>query len=161
MPATYEPIASMTVSAASDATFSSIPGTFTDLVLTYSLTHSTGTQDLYIQFNSDTSANFSNTTLSGTGSTAVSVRISSNPFIVVDSYAYPGTSERAINTIQIMSYSNTNVFKTVLAAAARAGSGVDRVVGLWRSTSAITSIRVYAPSGTITGDLALYGIKAA
>jgi hypothetical protein len=61
-----------------------------------------------------------------------------------------------------MSYTNTNVYKTVLTAAARAGTGVDRIVGLWRSTSAITSVTLFTPDADMASGttLSLYGIKA-
>ena len=161
MARTYEPIASTTVSAASSATFSGIAATYTDLVVVYALTHSTGVPNMFMRFNGDTGNNFSLTALSGDGSSALAYRSSNRANILIDQYAYAGTSAQSINVINVMSYANTNVFKTVLAAAARAGSGVDRIVGLWRSTSSITSVMVAPVSGTITGDLALYGIKAA
>jgi len=62
-----------------------------------------------------------------------------------------------------MSYAgSTN--KTVLSEAAndKNGSGiVNRLVGLWRNTSAITSITGTTFAGTLTGTATLYGIKAA
>jgi hypothetical protein len=161
MPATYEPIASISPSAAAQVEFTSIPGTHTDLVIVYALTHSAGNLDMLMQFNGDTATNYSLTVLTGNGSAAASARFSTRSSIIIDYNAYPGTSAQAINTIQIMSYANTNVYKTSLNAAARAGTGVDRVVGLWRSTSAITSVLLTAGAGTITGTAALYGIKAA
>jgi hypothetical protein len=163
MPRTYEPIASIAPSAASTIDFQSIPTTYTDLVVVYALTHSAGTQDMWLRFNGDTGSTnpYSHTVLYGTGSTAGSYRGSSGSRMLLDYYAIPGTSEQAINVIQIMSYTNANVFTTVLAAAARAGNGVDRVVGLWRQTDAITSVQIFPGSGTVTGNAALYGIKAA
>lgn len=161
MPATYEPISSSFPSGASSVEFNSIPGNYTDLVIVYHLIHSTGADDMFIQFNSDTGTNYSTTNLYGTGSVAGSYRQSNQSRGLLDFYAVPGTSAYATNIIQIMSYANTNVFKTVLAAASRASSGVDRNIVLWRSTSAITTIRVFPGAGTITGSMALYGIKAA
>lgn len=168
MPRTFEPIASVSPSAATTVEFTSIPSTFTDLAVVYSLTHSTGTVDLAARFNSDAGNNYSYTVLSGTGSSATSARQSSQAWSLVDYYAIPGTSERAISVINIMSYANTNVFKTFLAAPARAGAGVDRMACLWRSTNAITSVTLAGASGgggfgvgTITGTVSLYGIKAA
>ena len=161
MPATYEPIASTTLgTAAADITFSSIPGTYTDLVLVLYGGFATTTSDLYTQFNSDTGTNYSNTDLRGNGSAAASSGTSSVAYIrhnqnTVDS---PSTW-----VIQVMSYANTNVFKTALSAFASAGNGVERSVGLWRSTNAITDIKVYTSSGNLSSGFtaSLYGIKAA
>jgi hypothetical protein len=164
MPATYEPIASASPSAAANVTFSSIPGTFTDLVIVYSVTSSVGTEDMWLRYNNDTGSTnpYSATILSGTGSSAVSARLTNQNKGLLDYYAIPGTSARATGVVQIMSYSNPNVFKTALSSASRADAGVDRVVTLWReTTAAITVVTLFTGSGTITGTVSLYGIKAA
>jgi hypothetical protein len=67
----------------------------------------------------------------------------------------------------LQNYSNSTTYKTVLNRTNYAGSGGWTVasVGLWRDTSAITSIRI-AISETQTGNFisgstfTLYGIKA-
>ena len=75
MPATYEPIASTTLgTAAADITFSSIPGTYTDLVLVLYGGFATAASDLYTQFNSDTGTNYSNSDLRGNGTAAAANR---------------------------------------------------------------------------------------
>jgi hypothetical protein len=53
---TYEAIATQTLgSAAASVTFSSIPGTYTDLVLVVAMEHvTTGTENIVMQFNGDT-----------------------------------------------------------------------------------------------------------
>ena len=163
MPATYEPIASTTLgSAAATHTFSSIPGTYTDLVVVHSGVGSGGT-GLRLRFNSDTGTNYSNTQLHGNGTTAASTRDSSASSIRMTYDASVQTTDAGARVAHIMSYANTNVNKTVLTASARAGSGVDRIVGLWRSTSAITSVTVFTPDADMaTGTtISLYGIKAA
>jgi hypothetical protein len=79
MPAgnTYEAIATQTLgSAAASVTFSSIPGTYTDLVLVVAGTLTTGTENIVMQFNGDTGSNYSVTSLLGDGSTASSFRSS-------------------------------------------------------------------------------------
>jgi hypothetical protein len=63
-----------------------------------------------------------------------------------------------------MSYANTNVFKTALIAGGLGSTEVNRHVGLWRSTSAVTSVGLLLNgSGNFkTGStFSLYGIKAA
>jgi hypothetical protein len=166
MTATYDCIATTTLgSDANSVTFSSISGSYTDLIAVVSPA-STSIQDQYIRFNSDTGSNYSYTILSGTGSSAVSSRQSSQTFGTGDYYGTPSTTLGESTTIwQFMNYSNTTTFKTALVRSNRASSGVDAIVNLWRSTAAITSITFYAyVSGTTnykTGStFTLYGIKA-
>lgn len=161
MASTYEPIASASLSAASQVEFTSLGSGYTDLVIVYHLTNSSGNQNLALQFNSDTGTNYSQTFLAGTGSSAVSGRYSNLTGVIVDVYSYASSTNRAVGLLQFMSYANTNVFKTVLSATASAANGVERSVALWRSTSAITSIKLFPGGGTITGAVDLYGIKAA
>ena len=157
MPITYEPIATTTLgSAAATVTFSSISGTYTDLILVVNGT-STATNGNEMQFNGDTGNNYSFTLLYGTGSAAVS-SMSSNI-----SFAYAGrtNTNQSVSITQIMNYANTTTYKTVLTRANSNGDIVMANVSMWRSTSAITSL-VYAGATFNSGTVfTLYGIKAA
>ena len=66
--------------------------------------------------------------------------------------------------INIQNYSNTTTYKTILGRANNAVTGVTETVGLWRSTSAITSMTLLQSYGSDlfkTGStFTLYGIKA-
>lgn len=167
MPATYEPIASQTLgSAASSVEFTSISGTFTDLILVCQFTPST-TMEARLRFNSDTGTNYSRTILSGhnPGSTG-SARFSNATSIGGSWQVGPGSSDISQAFFQIMSYANTNVNKTVLARFNNwQGSSweVMPTVGLWRNTAAITTVTVLASSGNFNSGstFSLYGIKAA
>jgi hypothetical protein len=160
---TYTPIATTTLgSSATSYTFSSIAGTYTDLVLVASGT-STNAYNSTLQFNGDTGTNYSATVLSGSGSAASSYRNSSQTSMLID-YNGNFTSSNTSTIISILNYSNTTTYKTALSRANNAAGGVDAVVGLWRSTAAITSIKMaigggysYATGTTFT----LYGIAAA
>lgn len=163
MPATYEPIASQTLSSAvSSVTFNSIPGTFTDLVCVASGTTS-NVDNLRFRFNSDSATNYSTTSLFGSGSAAGSYRESNITQAQSDYYGAFSTTNPGTAVISVMSYANTNVFKTVLSATGQAGTGVHRNVSLWRSTSAITSMTILLSSFNFSSGctFALYGIKAA
>jgi len=160
MPTTYEPIQSYTLSGStSEVTFTSIPATYTDLRLVFAGVSSA--QSLCLQFNGDTATNYSLTVLRGDGSSAVSSRNTSIDRLIVQSLT--GTNPNLLTT-DIFSYAG-GTFKTLLSSSSEDnnGSGNTRQsVGLWRSTSAITSIRVYGFSGSnITGTATLYGIKNA
>ncbi len=165
--ATYEPIATTTLSSNSaTVTFSSIPGTYTDLILTGLLTMTTA-ESPQIRFNGDTTTNYSRTEIYGTGAITVSNR-SSNQTRFPIGFASAGGSATVPGFIKlhIFSYAgSTN--KTVLSEAAndQNGSGdVTRLVGLWRNTAAITSLELNLGTGNFykTGStFTLYGIKAA
>lgn len=170
MAATYEPIASTTLGAdAASYTFSSIPGTFTDLrlVVVGRSTRTAQTYDsLFLRFNGDTATNYSLTYIYGSGSAAGSGRASSQGRMQIGRFNHSnGNSNPGIVTADIMSYANTNVFKTALGASAASAENwpVARYVGLWRSTSAVTSIEVTVETASLASGatLSLYGIKGA
>lgn len=166
--ATYTLISSTTLSTtASTVTFSSIPGTYTDLVLNINPL-STNNRDVILRFNSDTGSNYSITFASGFGGGSpnhLGGRASNQGFMYADYYG-PSNTTQSIRNINIMDYANTTTFKTVLSRssnpAAYSSGGIDMIAGLWRSTSAITTIDVslnadHYLSGSI---FRLYGIEA-
>lgn len=168
MPAgnTYKSIATQTLgSAAASVTFSSIPGTYTDLVLVCNYATSTNaTESVYIQFNGDTGSNYSCTDLVGNGSTAASFRESSATYVRIGGRGL-GTASTFSNMsiTNIMNYSNATTNKTFLNRNGIPSLGTVATVGLWRNTGAITSILVAGASQTLsTGStFSLYGIASA
>lgn len=170
MPATYEPIATTTLgSAASSITFSSIPNTYTDLkVVLVARSNDTGTprEDLYLRFNGDTATNYSTTILYGQDGSVGSFRQTSQARI--NCYTgLPGTSGQfSLTMVDVFSYAgSTN--KTCLISVNNdqntVGGEVNAQVGLYRSTSAITSITFLPQTNSFdTGTTAtLYGILKA
>ena len=167
MTATYEKIATNTLgSAQATVTFSSISGTYTDLVLISNVDVTSAGASVNIRFNSDTGSNYSYTTLYGNGTTAASARGSSLTASYIAAYVAPNTALETVIITNIQNYSNTTTNKTLLSRSNRASAnnspGAEALVGLWRSTVAITSITLAADSGNIdTGStFTLYGIKA-
>lgn len=157
---TYTPIATTTLgSASAGVTFSSIPQTYTDLVLVVDGNTTAGPTDNNMQFNSDTGSNYSITALYGDGSTAASFRSAAGNMEVGGIYWAGGRGNRIVN---IMNYSNSTTYKTILSRVA-SGTLIQARVGLWRSTSAITSIYVYVGASTYVAGttFTLYGIAAA
>jgi hypothetical protein len=165
MPSTYEPIATTTLgSATASVTFSSISGSYTDLVLVTSINEPTsGTALLQVGNGSiDNGSNYSRTFIYGDGSSAVSGRSSSinNLFTIAATPA----STFAVGITQFMNYSNATTYKTILLRSGNAGAVTVATVGLWRNTSAINIIKIYANGSDTfaTGStFTLYGIKAA
>ncbi len=162
MPSTYTPIATTTLgSSATDVTFSSISGSYTDLIL---VTRAIGTGDLQIngRVNSDSGSNYSSTYLAGNGTSAVSARQSSAIYFATD-YYFSVTTNGNASIMQFMNYSNTTTNKTILVRSNAADKGTMAVVNLWRSTAAINSITLYASQNAFnTGStFTLYGVKSA
>jgi hypothetical protein len=165
MPSTYEPIATQTLgSAVNQVTFSSIPSTYTDLILVQNGAFNPAGGDAFIRFNSDTGTSYSITWLTGSGTAATSGRETSQTRMVIDINAYP-TTGISTRILQIMNYANTTTYKTALSRANNGASGVDAIVGLWRSTAAINRIDLFAWTASFSFDagtmFTLYGIKAA
>ena len=167
MPVTYDKIATTTLGSSSSlVTFSSIPGTYTDLVLVGSIQMSDNTS-FYIRCNSDTSNKYSATLLAGDGSTASSLRVTQTDLggngIYVNSNTFPTSGSFGVSIWNFLNYSNTTTNKTILSRAGSAGLSTKAVVNLYASTSAITQLDIRPFSGTMAvgTSFTLYGIKAA
>jgi hypothetical protein len=153
---TYETISSYTfTSSAGTYTLSSIPSTYTDLLLSVSLILSLGDYTT-LRLNDDTGANYGGTYLNGNGSGGIL-----NGTVASFGSGYPYQT----GEIHILNYSNTTTKKQIMYRAAGAGSSGDSKVGtcLYNSTAAINSITVRSDSALFTAGstLTLYGIKAA
>ena len=162
---TYTPIATQTLgSTASSVTFSSIPGTYTDLIFVINAM-SSSTAYVNLQVNSDTGSNYSRTGLAGTGASVYSYRDSNQTQWGYAGQSTLSTTPSNVTIVHLMNYSNTTTYKTFLARVGNAVDGVETTVGLWRSTAAINSVKfnlnnvsyTFASGSTFT----LYGIKAA
>ena len=163
---TYTQIASTTLSSASSlVTFSSIPGTYTDLVLVGSI--QCDNTSFYIRCNSDTTNKYSATLLSGDGSAASSERFSQTDLggngIYTKGNTFPSSSSFGIGIWNFLNYSNTTTYKTILSRVGSAGLSTRAIVNLYASTSAITQLDIRPFSGTMAAGTTfnLYGIAAA
>lgn len=166
MPTTYEPIVTTKVvgSSTTQIDFTSIPATYTDLVISINLVNGTSLNALFMRFNSDTGNNYAylnwgvnGTTLFGqvgSGTNTIGVTASS-------------INDNMPSFINIFSYANTNIYKSGFT---RSGSNGNPRTGMysfgWASKSAISSISFYRDSGSpgvIGADsvITIYGIKAA
>lgn len=168
MPQTYTPIATQTLaSTTATVTFSSIPSTYTDLILVGDFSMSSPSGTVYIvgrvgNGSIDTGSNYSSTVLVGNGSTASSYRTSSVAYMQYDTYITG--SNRAMLTANFQNYSNTTTNKTALGRTSSAATNTSAIVNLWRSTSAIERINLYDFTGNsfATGStFTLYGILKA
>jgi hypothetical protein len=163
MPKTYEPIATTTLGTATSAvTLSSIPGSYTDLILVSNPINS-GITAINIYFNSDTGTNYSCTRLYGEGATAYSDRQATTS----SSYGGWGTGTNTTNTpyifvSQIMNYSNTTTNKSMITKISEMSAGyVGLISSLWRNTAAVTSLTFNGSNNFGVGStFNLYGIQA-
>lgn len=163
---TYEKIQSVTVSASTAAAmeFTSIPGTFDDLVVLASArsTRATDTiDDLVIRFN-DSTTSYSGRRLYGTGGGTVSdTQTDIRGFAVANNST---ASTFSNNTFYIPNYTSSNNKSVSIDGVnendnATSFSGL--VAGLWSNSAAITKITLLANNGNLMqySTATLYGIK--
>jgi hypothetical protein len=174
MATTYEAIATVTVGSggAANITFSSIPATYTDLLVKISSRCDYGEIDqaVFVRFNGDSAANYSIRELLGNGSVGVSsLSWSSQTFI----FAFQGAAQNATSNtfgnieMYIPNYAgSTNKSVSVDGVTeTNASSGTNRLnslsASLWSNTSAITSIALTSQNGSFVqySTATLYGIK--
>lgn len=167
MALTYQPIATTTLgSSTSSYTFSSIPDTYTDLIL---VTQVRGTdtdfRNIFVRPNSDSATNYSRTALYGTGSSAGSVRVNSTNAGLYVGDASPSNQDYVQSSItHIMNYTNATTYKTALCKTGAGNYAIAATVSLWYKTpEKITSLYIYLNVGNLGAGsvLSLYGIKAA
>ena len=165
MATTYEPIATNTLTSTSTSvTFSSIAGTYTDIVVIISGSMSANA-NVIMQFNGATTL-YSSRSLNGNGTAAASSYFGSgSPSIPNPTGIYIDTLGTGTGSFQyivnIMNYANTTTFKTAISRFGAAAMGTEETVGLYRSTSAITSVTFLNGTFGIGTVFTLYGIKAA
>jgi hypothetical protein len=171
---TFEKIATVTVGSggATSIDFTSIPQTFTDLMLKGSIRTDRGTfgvDETLLQFNGDTtSGNYSHRFLRGNGSSADSSFANS-------SYPWGPGGNGSVNTANtfgngenyIPNYrgSQPKTFTTYIGAEGNSATNVYLILdeAIWTSTAAITSIKIlhqgtaFAQHSSVT----LYGITRA
>ena len=165
MATTYTLIASVTVGSggAANMEFTSIPATYTDLVLKVSPRISSTNGTVYVDYNSSTSNQSWNRLYNSSGSvggdtgsrqyiTAVTSDYTANTFgsteIYIPNYASSSNKSSSVDTVQ------ENNSSTNLQAL---------VANLWSNSAAITAIRIVPFSGTFVqySTAYLYGISNA
>tara|TARA_R110002126_G_scaffold46839_1_gene131544 strand:- start:29 stop:553 length:525 start_codon:yes stop_codon:yes gene_type:complete len=174
MPATYTLISSNVLSSsAASVTFSSIPATYTDLVIRWSTrdTQTNTDRRVTITLNSDTSALYSYTLIYGTGASAGSANQGTANNLAVDggSTASGATANTFSNAeLYLPNYTSTvskplSVFTVPETNAATFGvTGMTANAMLYRNTSAISSITLAASVNFVsTSSFYLYGISNA
>jgi len=164
---TYVALATNTLSStATSVTFSSISGSYTDLVLVCAIKPSDTTgPSVLARFNGDTTTTYSCTVLYGNGTAASSSRRSATDYFRIFDNGLSTTATTTITTTitNILNYANTTTYKTGISRGNTSDKGVESCVSLWRSTAAITSIEVLVAAGGFASGstFQLFGIAAA
>lgn len=163
-------------SDAGSVVFSNIDQSYTDLFLVCRTRTSASTsQDLIYRFNDDSATNYSQGRMFSyaVGGAAWSTDRASSRTSIGGAWS-PGTNMGSAlygqTVFHINNYSNSTTYKTVLSNmdvygntdTASDNNIAGKMVGQWRSTSAITSIAFYMASGNIVAGSTfdLYGIKS-
>lgn len=172
MPATYNLIArNVLTTAAASVTFSAIPATFTDLVLSVSARSDRNDgaqgQNIFMGFNGNSSSVYSLTFLRGNGSVVSTGRSTDSTRL---SQTYIPMAGILANTFNSNNYyfanyaSSTSKVISGFAAVENNAATVEFLsitANLFRSNSAISSIELTLPSGNFVSSSSfyLYGIK--
>ena len=173
-PTSFESIATVTATGGETSlTFTSIPGTYKSLQIRgiarggeVSAYARRGT----IRFNSDSGANYTQHTLTGNGTAAGLFGYGTTSYIYVEKFAATDGSisnTYAASIIDLIDYASTSKLKTLRVFAGGNNNntntqyGLALGSGLWRSTSAITTIQIGLDGETFMAGstFALYGMK--
>ena len=174
----YESIATVTVGSggSSSVGFTSIPSTYKHLQLRITGRGNSSSSDrvsITVKVNSDTSSLYANHALIGDGS-AASTASAINQGVGANNYmagiaAIVGSTGLSnafgVSVVDILDYADTNKFKTFRSLAGQdqnnSSGRISLTSGLYRSTSAITTLDLNLESGSWAqySSIALYGIK--
>ena len=119
------------------------------------------------RFNEDGASNYTYHAVIGNGSSAITSATDTYDRGLIDRFSASTASANIFGNVvmDILDYKNTNKFKTVRMLGGYDNNGDRQLVlssGLWRSTSAITSILLYPNVGTSWqqySQFTLYGVK--
>lgn len=151
-------------------TFTSIPSTYTDLVITIGTMVSSSTNSAMVMyFNNDTSSSYNyigwnaNGSPSGQASYAGTQSLgNTGPANKINVNSTSSTYSAQYN-IRIARYADTTVYKTSLCTMGSGQVGIEYFTNTWRSTSAINRVDFQLQSGYTMGSgtrITLWGIKA-
>lgn len=165
MAATYDFINGSTFSNVSSRTFSSIPSTYTDLVIQGSV-NMLSVADLYIRFN----GNASNYYMLGAGTTSSGFRSWTSATSQINIVGGVNTPIQSDNTaffeLVIPEYSNSSYTKNgvgdfaYIANSSTSLGNTHFFAWQWRNTAAINQVEFLTSSGNFNGQISIYGITA-
>jgi hypothetical protein len=148
-------------------TISSIPSTYKHLRLIISANLNSSSQEIFIRFNSDTASNYAWGETKGTNGTATWNGGSSDSVMYTGGGKLFASFEHSYIIMDLYHYANTNFYKTAFFSSdesvtnsAGGGGEINKNVGIWKSTSAVSSITFLVTSDSFDSySYALYGVN--
>jgi hypothetical protein len=167
MPSTFTLISANTLTAsAASVTFSSIPATFTDLVLRVSARTDTTGNIILLGFNGDTTGVWSRTSLRGNGSAASSGNNTSLAEMQLENVNISSYTADTFNNMEVYipSYTasqNKPIFNFGVSETNASAANMAASAGLWRITSAVNEVKISGSSANFVSGSSfyLYGIS--
>jgi hypothetical protein len=151
-------------SAAATINFTSISSAYTDLRVVLTTTGLSSSDYIYMRYNATGSGGsaYSSTHLYGGGASAGSYAWTSTDGVHMNGIGALGTTPNVLITADIFSYAGST-FKTCLNSYSSDNNGsgyAGRLVGLWRSTAAITQVSLLVTGSNFNAGTTatLYGI---
>lgn len=170
MPATYEPIATNTLSSSvTSVTFSSIPQTYDNLRLIVNAKAAASAVNAVIYINGDTAANYARTTYGTNGTALFGQRAQTTNFIQITIFNAIESTQVAYRAADFFNYTSTLIAKPVLTQEyspinSSAAGSILKGAQVWNSTAAITQLQISTASANafaVGSVFTLFGIKAA
>ena len=162
----YESIATVTIGTpTSEINFTSISSAYKHLQIRAIVNTDRGSvENTYMRMNGVTSSDYNWNALYGNGSVAGATGGVNDTQLLISRYQGTTSTNFGGFILDILDYANTDKFKTYKSLSGWDGNGSGDVYfwgGAFRSTSAITSIRIYHPTNNFIqySSFALYGIK--
>jgi hypothetical protein len=125
--------------------------------------YSAGGYSTLLQFNGDSSANYSTHALYGQGSSINSSNNTTWNYMLMNTIAVGHTSDtndRVVSVVDILDFNSNGKFKTVRALSGRPSGFIELLSGNWRNNAPVTSIAlgINGPLTFSTGTrFSLYG----
>lgn len=152
--ATYDLITETTLgSNSASVTISSIPSTYKDFVVEYIGSLTSSPNDIWMYFNGDETANYNRTWFSTVNQTSSPTAGSGRNTGIGGHYVFYGGTTLSYGRVEVFSYANTNVNKSVLSRGTAADTASGLVTSMWRSTAAVNSIKLTSPVNFTSGSI--------
>jgi hypothetical protein len=163
LPSSFESIATALPSAVSTITLSSIPATYKSLQLRFSVVMSFGGSSFSMIVNGNSSSSYASHYIAAYGTTVTAsggANLSAMYLFQLNGglATYPN-----VGIVDFLDYANTSKNKTIKSSVGSnnntSNGSIELSSGLWFAPNAINSITFAVGTGTMTGSVALYGIK--
>jgi hypothetical protein len=162
----YDSLATVTVPSGGVAsiTFAGIPSGYKHLQIRMLSKNTSADYSIRAQFNGDTTSNYTLHGLYGNGTSASAYGFANQTSTEVGLSADTTANVFGVAVTDILDYADTNKFKTVRVLTGydkNGGGSIDLRSGLYRSTSAVTTILLSSAVGNFAqySSFALYGCK--